>query len=93
MSYLYPFWDVTSGSFIPNNPTIDTMVVIQKLFPEAKMNAVISLGCGFIPPKLCNDTPQLGRLIDRPCAGLLGNADWFEKAKLACLVSESSLIF
>ena len=38
--------------FIANNPTIDTIAVIQKLFPETKMNAVISLGCGFIPPKL-----------------------------------------
>ena len=52
MPYVYPFGNFISGSFISNNPTIDTMVVIQKLFPEAKMNAAISLGCGFISSKL-----------------------------------------
>jgi len=79
--YFYPFGDFIDGGFIANNPTIDAIVDIQKHFPQKQMKAVISLGCGFVPPeRFVIDAPRLGRLIDGPRTGLLGNADLFEKA-------------
>ena len=53
--YFHPFGKFIDGGFIANNPTVDALVDMQSYFTkrQSKVNvkAVISLGCGYVPPE------------------------------------------
>ena len=53
--YFHPFGKFIDGGFIANNPTVDALVDMQSYFTKkqrkANVKAVISLGCGYVPPE------------------------------------------
>lgn len=58
--YFHPFGSFIDGGFIANNPTTDTVIDIllhtEKEKRDANIKFVLSMGCGYIEPKVIEHT-------------------------------------